>query len=1013
MAIPEPDPFHTAAVRSAVLDAWGDAHTGAARFREDANAEEDLVRGGYRDRVLVELAQNAADAATAAGVPGRLVLTLAGGVLRAANTGAPLTADGVLALSTLRASAKREEAAEHAAVGRFGVGFAAVLAVTDEPSIVSREGGVAWSAARTRETVLGVPAVAAELQRRAGAVPVLRLPWALDAPAPEGDLATEVRLPLRDGAAEDEVRRLLDLVDPTLLLTLPGLAEVEVDVDGRVRVLRAERGESGATIRETLDGSDQVSRWRLAGRSGTHPPELLADRPVEERSRPGWAATWALPVREDETPLPLPPTVPAVVHAPTPTDEPLSLPAVLVATMPLDPSRRHVAEGRLRDAMVAAAAAAYVDLLAGLPRTVPELVPTGLAAGALDGAVRAAVVAACRPAPVLPGRHGGRLRPEDAQVFDRLGPAASALLGDVLPGLLETRWQERSAAAALEVLGVRRRPLADLCDLLAEVRRPDEWWGRLYAALHADGAPADPAGREALAGLPVPLADGRLVQGPRGLLLLDGAGAPAAALARWGVRCVAAAAAHPVLLELGALESSPRTLLEDPALLAAVRASVDLAADDAEAADELADAVLTLVRRSAAAPGDVSELAELALPGADGEWWPAGELLFPDGPLASVVVEDSPFGVVADAARERWGDEALEAAGVLRTFALATARDVTAAADGAALDLDGEEDWLESCRAGADLPGVLPELVAVRDLELVGDWPAALRMLAEPGPLRDAVLAPVVVLEADGRSRRVPSYTAWWLRRERIVTGRLAGSDPLLTGLYDEVHLPGLPADLLRVLGAVGELADADPDELLQRLADPGRQVARGQLRAIYATLVGDRAPGAAPERLRAVRGDELAVLDADRCVVVDRPDLLPLLGDRGVLPAPLEGAVDVADALAVPLASELGEFEIRSAGRPMPVPAPARALLGQAPGVVTVHDRLLVADADGAERAVPWRVAGDEVHVGGGPGGPDPSALARGLAWYAGAWRRRHEVASLLSGVTDLATLVSERDLG
>ena len=61
--------------------------------------------------VLVELAQNAADAAVRAGVPGRLLLRLVDGdepALVAANTGAPLDAEGVLALSTLRASAKRD-----------------------------------------------------------------------------------------------------------------------------------------------------------------------------------------------------------------------------------------------------------------------------------------------------------------------------------------------------------------------------------------------------------------------------------------------------------------------------------------------------------------------------------------------------------------------------------------------------------------------------------------------------------------------------------------------------------------------------------------------------------------------------------------------------------------------------------------------------------------------------------------------------------------------------------------
>src|SRR3954468_4085588 len=113
-----PDPFDTAALRAHVLDAWA---ASPARFREDANAEEDLVRGGYRDRVLVELAANAADAAAAAGVPGRVRFELRDGLLIAANNGRPLDAAGVESLSTLRASAKRDPGA---AVGRFGVGFA-------------------------------------------------------------------------------------------------------------------------------------------------------------------------------------------------------------------------------------------------------------------------------------------------------------------------------------------------------------------------------------------------------------------------------------------------------------------------------------------------------------------------------------------------------------------------------------------------------------------------------------------------------------------------------------------------------------------------------------------------------------------------------------------------------------------------------------------------------------------------------------------------------------------------
>src|SRR3954449_10984846 len=93
---PASDPFGTALIRHRVLDAWA---ASPARFREDANAEEDLARGGYRDWVVVELAQNAADAATRAGEPGRLRLTLAGDALVASNTGAPLDAAGVESLS--------------------------------------------------------------------------------------------------------------------------------------------------------------------------------------------------------------------------------------------------------------------------------------------------------------------------------------------------------------------------------------------------------------------------------------------------------------------------------------------------------------------------------------------------------------------------------------------------------------------------------------------------------------------------------------------------------------------------------------------------------------------------------------------------------------------------------------------------------------------------------------------------------------------------------------------------
>ena len=219
-----------------MLAAWT---ASPARYREDANAEEDLVLGGYRDRVLIELAQNAADAAARAGTRGRLRFTLDGGTLLPANTGAPIDAAGVESASTLRASSKRDDGIDP--VGRFGVGFAAVLAVSDEPAIRSRSGSVEWSLTRTLASLTAIPELRDEVARRGNAVPVLRLPYAVESatPPPPG-FDTEVVLPLRDEAAVVGVRELLGSIDAVALLTLRWLAEIDVVVDGISRVLTSE-----------------------------------------------------------------------------------------------------------------------------------------------------------------------------------------------------------------------------------------------------------------------------------------------------------------------------------------------------------------------------------------------------------------------------------------------------------------------------------------------------------------------------------------------------------------------------------------------------------------------------------------------------------------------------------------------------------------------------------------------------------------------------------------------------
>jgi hypothetical protein len=263
------DVLGTAALRRSVLEAWRSSPT---RLREDANTEEDHAHGSYRGRVVVELAQNAADAAVRAGVPGRLRLSLHAPsgtgerwLLRAANTGAPLDAAGVASLAALRASATADARPSGGSpVGRFGVGFAALRSVADDIRIGTGERAVGFSLARTRsalDDVLGdEPVLAAEVARRGDRLPVLRLPFPATVDVPDG-FDTAVEAELRDERALAAVRAELAQVGDALLLALPALAEVVVD-DG------------AGTVRRVADVAE---RWTVLRREGHLDPGALAD----------------------------------------------------------------------------------------------------------------------------------------------------------------------------------------------------------------------------------------------------------------------------------------------------------------------------------------------------------------------------------------------------------------------------------------------------------------------------------------------------------------------------------------------------------------------------------------------------------------------------------------------------------------------------------------------------------------------------------------------------------------
>lgn len=1000
------DPFGTDDLRRAVLQAWRSSPT---RFREDANSEEDLVLGGYRDRWFIELAQNAADAAHRAGVPGELRVSVVDEELRVANTGEPLDGAGVAALASLRASAKRDTPS----VGRFGIGFAAVLPVSTEPCVVSRSGGVAFSQQRTRQIVDAEPLLRDEATSRGGRVPVLRLVWTTEpGEVPPDGFDTEVRLPLRptvDAAAllSEAAGQATDV-----LLALPALHRI--DVAGQVyRRRELTSTDGGHSMVVVLDEPDGSTRWRLVRCDGELPLELLTElvTTADERHRPHWSVCWAVPVSPSGEPVSR--VDGDVLHAPTPTDERLSLPARLLATLPMEPSRRRIRRGAAADHVLAEAVRAYPTLVAAVPaehRT--ALVPhAGFPRSEVDAALRDGMIAALRTTAWLPAADGTVVSPSRACVLDTPAPRLVELLADLVPGLGAAPLSEPARAAAMVVLGVPRLGLADVVSAVSGVRREPGWWYALYDAL-APLVDMDPAARDELAALPVPLADGRTVTGPRGTLVVEaGFTHPGTAL-----RVVHPDAVHPLLLRLGAQRAGPRELLDSPTLREAVERSID----DAEAGLDtapLVDSVLALVTAAGGTDrADQLWLGALALPDETGEPRRADELVLPDGPLRAVLAPDSPIGVLHARTAAAYPRDALRAVGVLDGFAVMIDEN-PAAPDH---DLPDEQRWW------ATLDEPPRRLVAVRDLDLVDGaaWPAALRLLAAgPAALGTGHTVPAepgtrltlhddetdqgrtqdetdwTPYEPDADTRRAlhDPYTRWWLARH----ARLAGHPPRhwrlataarLAGLYDPVPIPGggtaLDDDLLAIAGVRTELSVADAEDaadLIARLADQNRHPSPATVRAAHAALTAAAADNRfdiddldLPAAVRAISG---ATADAAGAYVLDLPWLAGIANaDRAVVGG---DPYLLAELLDLPLASEELAADVVSTGNPtpwadLPEVAAACEVMGREvpPGVVILHDRLVVRTSDGEEHAVSYWVDGVD---GGTVHAADP---VRALLW-------------------------------
>ncbi|MFF7068584.1 DEAD/DEAH box helicase [Streptomyces pseudovenezuelae] len=285
---------------------------------EHANGERRITQGGYGDRQLFELVQNAAD--EIAGEPGGKVhVILTETYLYCANEGDPVTPEG--AETILRMSMSRKRGGQ---IGRFGVGVKSVLVVTDAPEFFSSTGSFGFDRAWSYEQIRSIPDVEARYGPEFDA-PVLRMARPLDMAAERaGDpvlhellawATTVVRLPLLPRAADRLGKDMhggrakdhglpRDEFPTGFQLFSPHVAKVVLE-DRRLtpparRVLTTQQSGDLHTVVEERTGKTGVSEdWRVFTISHEPGRDARADA-GELHDRLSLDLSWAVPaLRED------------------------------------------------------------------------------------------------------------------------------------------------------------------------------------------------------------------------------------------------------------------------------------------------------------------------------------------------------------------------------------------------------------------------------------------------------------------------------------------------------------------------------------------------------------------------------------------------------------------------------------------------------------------------------------------------------------------------------------------
>ncbi|MEU5525487.1 helicase-related protein [Micromonospora chersina] len=267
---------------------------------EHANHEESIRVGGYANRTLLELVQNAADAMS--GISGHqgesagrveIVLDMEDQNLYVANVGRPFSKNGLTAITHAHLSGKRGDE-----IGRFGLGFKSALAVSDAPQVFSHSVSFEFNSPTAQAEI-------AKIGSTAKRYPALRTPTIVDPVTAFVDdpilaelaewATTIVKLPRASNLKR--LREEIENFSSEFLLFVSAVRKV------KLRVLGADGFETSHVSRDLGGGVLKIERpdgsgdeWIVENRM--HAPSLEARKQVGEAvSRAEVKVTAAIPKR--------------------------------------------------------------------------------------------------------------------------------------------------------------------------------------------------------------------------------------------------------------------------------------------------------------------------------------------------------------------------------------------------------------------------------------------------------------------------------------------------------------------------------------------------------------------------------------------------------------------------------------------------------------------------------------------------------------------------------------------